>query len=198
MSGSKYAILERIRQRKPTLVDLPDTRDLQSHIQDAESVFKSTLELIGADWAYLAELQNPVEWLENRYGKESRIVCLDSDFGPGNLEVSQDTPLEVLNAIEVAVIPGKLGVAENGGVWLDDSMLPHRILPFIAQHLVLTLYTAQLVPDLHEAYRRISVAETGFGVFIAGPSKTADIEQSLVKGAQGPRTTVVVLKDAIP
>ena len=190
--------MDRIRRRKPALVDLPDTRGLKSHIADAEAVFKATLELIGGDWADFTSIGNPEKWLETRYGNSGHIVCLDSDYGPGTLEIGPDTPLEVLNTIEVAVIPGKLGVAENGGVWLDDALLPHRILPFIAQHLVLTLSVAQLVPDLHEAYRRISVAETGFGIFIAGPSKTADIEQSLVKGAQGPRTAMIVLKPAIP
>ena len=198
MSRSKDQILDRIRRRKPALVDLPDTRGLKSPIADTEAVFKATLELIGGDWADSTSIGNPEKWLETRYGKNVRTVCLDRAFGPGNLEIGPHTPLEILNTIEVAVIPGKLGVAENGGVWLDDTLLPHRILPFIAQHLVLTLSADQLVPDLHEAYRRISVAETGFGVLIAGPSKTADIEQSLVKGAQGPRTAMVVVKHTIP
>lgn len=198
MSSPKEEILHRIRRNKPALIALPDTHGLQSHIQETLAVFKATLELIGADWVDFAAIPNPSEWLKTRYGQTSGIVCLDHDFGHGNMQISATTPLEVLNTIEVAVIPGKLGVAENGGVWIDDTSFPHRILPFIAQHLVLTLSTDQLVADLHEAYRRISIAETGFGVFVAGPSKTADIEQSLVKGAQGPRTTIVVLKETKP
>jgi L-lactate dehydrogenase complex protein LldG len=42
---------------------------------------------------------------------------------------------------------------------------------------------ADIVPTMHEAYRQINIAEEGWGAFIAGPSKTADIEQSLVIGA---------------
>ena len=194
MSRSRAFILDRIRKRKPPLVDLPDTFHLKSHIADPQTVFKVTLEQIGGDWIDFTTISNPEEWLETRFHKNGRMVCLDSDFGPGNLVIDTNTPLEVMNTIEVAVIPGMLCVAENGGVWLDDSLLPQRILPFIAQHLVLTLHYNQIVSDLHEAYRRIEIAATGFGIFIAGPSKTADIEQSLVKGAQGPRTATIVLK----
>ena len=46
---------------------------------------------------------------------------------------------------------------------------------------------------MHEAYERLSSFDEGYGVFISGPSKTADIEQSLVIGAQGPLSTTVFL-----
>lgn len=194
MSSAKERILERIHRNKPALRILPETAGLHSPILDTEAVFLETLKFIGAEAAELFAIDDPQEWMEARFGRNIPIVCLDPDLGAGNLTIGPETPLDILNTIEVAVIPGKLGVAENGAVWLDDSLLPHRILPFIAQHLVLTLERKDLVPDMHEAYRRISVAETGFGIFIAGPSKTADIEQALVKGAQGPRTATVVLK----
>lgn len=102
------------------------------------------------------------------------------------------SPIE-LEQVDVAVIRGKLGVAENGAVWLTESACRHRILPFITQHLVLLIPETTIVPTLHDAYRKIRINDEGFGIFIAGPSKTADIEQALVIGAQGARSLTIML-----
>ena len=68
-----------------------------------------------------------------------------------------------------------------------------RILPFICEQLIFVLERSALVTNMGEAYQKINSFKTGFGVFIAGPSKTADIEQSLVIGAHGPKQSVVIL-----
>jgi L-lactate dehydrogenase complex protein LldG len=101
-----------------------------------------------------------------------------------------------LDGLDLAVVPGAFGVAENGAVWVDAGALPERALLWLAEHLVLVVHADALVADLHEAYARLRFDGPGFGVFVAGPSKTADIEQALVIGAQGPRSTTVVLAGA--
>ena len=90
---------------------------------------------------------------------------------------------------------GHFGVAETGAIWLDDDDLPHRILPFITPHLILKLNSNDMVADMREAYNRLSTEVFGFGVFICWPSKTEDIEQSLVYGAHGAKTLTIVLFD---
>jgi L-lactate dehydrogenase complex protein LldG len=97
----------------------------------------------------------------------------------------------------VLVCEGKWGVAENGAIWLPESALGHRAAPFITQHLVVVLDVQQIVWNMHEAYSRVQVDAEGFGVFVAGPSKTADIEQALVIGAHGPRSLTVFLIDRV-
>lgn len=100
-----------------------------------------------------------------------------------------------LLAFRSFLVQGKVGVAESGAVWVDEQAMHIRLLPFACEHLYIVLSEADLVYDLEEAYKRIGTAMTGYGVFIAGPSKTADIEQSLVIGAHGPlRLTVLVEK----
>lgn len=97
--------------------------------------------------------------------------------------------------IELAVIGSELAVAENGAVWLTEQQMGQRIIPYICQHLAVVVTAATIVPTLHEAYRHIGVGQYGFGAFIGGPSKTADIEQALVMGAHGPITmTVFILR----
>jgi L-lactate dehydrogenase complex protein LldG len=71
----------------------------------------------------------------------------------------------------------------------------HRAIYFIVQHLALVLPADQLVDNMHQAYDRATVGSSSLGLFLSGPSKTADIEQSLVIGAHGPRSLSVVLVD---
>ena len=98
-----------------------------------------------------------------------------------------------LASVNLAVIEGQWAVAENGAIWVDEQHLPHRALPMITQYLAIVIRQSSIVPNMHDAYERIQVNRTGFGTFIAGPSKTADIEQSLVIGAHGARSLVVYI-----
>jgi len=98
-----------------------------------------------------------------------------------------------LESLEVAILDGQFGVAENGAIWLEDSQLGLRALPFATEHLVIVLDRNRLEDTMHQGYDKIAAAQSGFGLFLAGPSKTADIEQSLVIGAQGAKSLRVVL-----
>jgi L-lactate dehydrogenase complex protein LldG len=87
-------------------------------------------------------------------------------------------------------------VAENGSIWVTDRAVRHRALFFIVQHLALVIPAHSIVHNMHQAYDRLELGGAEFGVFIAGPSKTADIEQSLVIGAHGPRSLTVFCVDS--
>jgi L-lactate dehydrogenase complex protein LldG len=99
--------------------------------------------------------------------------------------------------LDVLIAPAEFGVAESGAVWLGEQVAPVRAGLFLTQHLVLVLARENLVPQLHHAYERLGAAagRTGYGCFLCGPSKTADIEQALVVGAHGPRSLVIVLRE---
>ena len=110
-----------------------------------------------------------------------------------------------LESVDFAILSGHFGVAENGAIWVTDRGLRHRVIYFITQHLSLVIQADQIVHNMHQAYEKLiegdganyggPVGKRAFGTFISGPSKTADIEQSLVIGAHGPRSlTVFCLK----
>ncbi|WP_439489838.1 LutC/YkgG family protein [Algoriphagus sp.] len=95
--------------------------------------------------------------------------------------------------LDLAIIEGQVASAENAAIWLDESNLALRALPFITAHLVIVIQKENIVGNMHDAYKQIADSKSGFGVFIAGPSKTADIEQSLVVGAHGAMSLRVVI-----
>ena len=126
-------------------------------------------------------------------GPRRDVVSCVPGHAVSTLTIGPDAPRERLDRIGLAVVPARFGVAENGAVWVDERDLPHRAVPFIAERLAVVLPRREIVADLHAAYRRLRPPLPGYGVFIAGPSKTADIEQALVVGAQGPKSLVVLL-----
>jgi L-lactate dehydrogenase complex protein LldG len=121
-----------------------------------------------------------------------KVISLSSQFAELSTSNLPEDPHE-LNDVGLTILDGQFGVAENGVIWLEDNELGLRALPFITEHLVIVLNENSLVETMHQAYDRIGSASSGFGVFIAGPSKTADIEQSLVIGAHGAKSLRVVL-----
>lgn len=98
-----------------------------------------------------------------------------------------------LEDVDLAIIPAHFGVAENGAMWVTESLVKYRVLPFITQQLAIVVNRKDIVYNMHQAYQRIAGTKYDFGVFIAGPSKTADIEQSLVLGAHGPKGLTLFL-----
>ena len=99
-----------------------------------------------------------------------------------------------LNGTDVGIIRGQFGVAENACVWIPQTM-KEKAVCFISENLVILLPKSQIVNNMHEAYKRIKFDEIydGYGTFISGPSKTADIAQVLVMGAQAARSATVLL-----
>ena len=97
-----------------------------------------------------------------------------------------------LNGTDVGIIRGLFGVAENGCIWVPQQM-KEKAVCFISENLVILLPKSQIVHNMHEAYRRIEFNDYGYGTFISGPSKTADIAQVLVMGAQAARSVTILL-----
>ena len=110
--------------------------------------------------------------------------------------INPDTVAEAqdLNGTDVGVVYGQIGVAENGCVWIPQDM-KEKAVCFISEYLVIVLPKSGIVNNMHEAYDRICMPETGLGTFISGSSKTADIEQALVMGAQAARGVTVVIRE---
>lgn len=183
--GSREAILAKIKANKPELLELPKVDPtLFDEGKDLLKEFTKKVEVVGGNVFSASSNQDIVGQVQSLYpDTKNNFSQLDGTpyFNTLNLEEIKN-PKE-LEDLDVLIIESKLAVAENGSVWLEDINIPMRVLPFITKHLVLVVKKENIVPYMHQAFEIIT--KTDYGVFISGPSKTADIEQSLVIGAHG-------------
>ena len=189
--SSREKILNAIAINQPELTALPVIdKNALIRYKDAYAQFKSVLESIGGKVELIQNITELKEQLITDKASGNFVVNAVADLGELDNQVASFTASDLEKA-ERAYIKGTLGVAENGAVWIYESQIINRLLPFICQHLILVIDKKDIVPTMHHAYDSIDVAQEGFGVFIAGPSKTADIEQSLVIGAHGARSATI-------
>lgn len=193
--SSRAQILSQIKNSKPDLVPLPILDvDLFKKGLNLKSEFVSLVEAVGGSVFYASSLSSLSKKIAELYPKAKErfsSVALSKKFNtirPEELWYPHE-----LSSLDVLVLEGAFGVAENGAVWLSEDKIPMRVMPFITKHLILILKEKNLVENMHDAYERIKEDNSGYGLFVSGPSKTADIEQSLVIGAQGAMSLHVVL-----
>lgn len=193
--SAREKILNGIAINQPELVALP-VMDMNVIISypDVFEQFKMMLQSSGGKVELVSNISVLKERLIADKASGNFVINAIANLGQLDSQVASFTASE-LEKVERAYIKGTIGVAENGAIWIYESQMINRLLPFICQHLILVIDKKNIVPTMHQAYHSIEVAKEGFGAFIAGPSKTADIEQSLVIGAHGARSaTIYVLE----
>jgi L-lactate dehydrogenase complex protein LldG len=196
--NSRRAILDSLRSRNVAPCELPELDpERLVRYDDPLDQFRRIAEAVGAR---VHRVESPAAVTEvlgglPHFAEARRIASLVPGI-LGTLDVSLFEDPHALSELDWTIAPGQFAVAENGAIWVDGASLPHRVAPFITQHLALVVPAGEIVPHMHAAYARLErPEEPQFGVFVAGPSKTADIEQSLVLGAHGCRTLEVFLCD---
>jgi len=196
-SGSRSQILARIRQQQLAAEPLPSEPAVGITFADRERQFADTLQMVGGEAVFLSPGESLVDTVRQLdcLNSAQQVVCTVPGLAVGNLDLALVESPHDLAGVDVAVIAGQFAVAENAAVWVSGQGLRHRVVAFLTQRLVLVVPRSQIVHNMHEAYARLRFDQPGYGVFVSGPSKTADIEQSLVIGAHGSRSLTVVFCD---
>jgi L-lactate dehydrogenase complex protein LldG len=185
--AAREEILAALRRNAPPLAPAPALDELGVVFTDPVAELARSVAAVGGmlvRGASVADAVIPVA---------RRVITLVTGAGVSTVDLDDVDDPHALADLDLAVLPGELAVAENGAVWVESHRLGQRAVFVIAEHLVLVVAAADVVSNLHQAYARLEGRRRGHGVFISGPSKTADIEQALVVGAQGARTCTVVV-----
>lgn len=192
---SRELILNKIKKINQTPAnDLPSYDNFGITYENKYTQFSSMINTVGGK-SFLSSKEELDSLILSLYKDEKNIVSNVEECSLGNFNSNDINDPHDLKDVDLAIVKGEFAIAENGAVWVKNQNNKHRALYFIAQHIVLVVKKDQLVNNMHEAYRKISFEEGRYGVFISGPSKTADIEQALVIGAHGPKTGYVIFID---
>jgi len=119
--------------------------------------------------------------------------------GDGALLVPYDRPVEemkerLFDEVDAGFTTTRGGIAETGGLILWPSPEEPRLLSLVPPVHLALLYTDEIYDTFWQALRSQGWAGgmPPNALLVSGPSKTADIEQTLAYGVHGPRRLIVV------
>ena len=193
--SSKEDILKKYRSNIREQFDMPDLSDIQAvTYPDPLLQFINMTKSVGGNAIEVEECRDVNKLIRELFPDAVEIASNlpGITIATRNPDIVDDA--NDLNGTDVGIIRGEFGVAENGCVWIPQQM-KEKAVCFISENLVILLPKSQIVNNMYEAYRRIKFNDYGYGTFISGPSKTADIAQVLVMGAQAARSATVLLID---
>jgi len=193
--SAREEILKTIRRHLPEASPLPSHDGPWIEYPDPIAQFSAVLEMIGGQCFPVRDIAAVNQVLESLplWNSAEKRLSLIPGVGESNVEWDTIQNPHDLEDVDFAILPAEFAVAENAAVWVTDRALRHRVIYFLCEHLAVVVPRSEVLSNLNQAYQRLSFTEPRFGAFIAGPSKTADIEQSLVIGAHGPRSMTVFL-----
>lgn len=191
--SSRENILSAIKKNQPPSTEPPSLSLPEPDQPNLVQQFIRTLGGIGGTAIEVADWTEINGYLNDQFPEGKRRVNRVKELGNVDTVIDFDQNPRGFENVTLSVLNGHFAVAENGAVWVTDDQMGDRALPFICEHLAVVISIHEIVPTMHQAYDRMGNASYNFGTFIAGPSKTADIEQSLVLGAHGPKSLTVFL-----
>ena len=205
--SSKEDILKKYRANVREKFDMPDLSDIRGiTYADPLLQFMNMTKSVGGNAIEVDKGADVNALIRELYPDAKEIASNLPEISIATRNPDEVGRARDLNGTDVGVVRGCFGVAENACVWIPQQM-KEKAVCFLSENLVILLDKKQIVNNMHEAYARLSNAsgttagdtelfnEYGYGTFISGPSKTADIAQVLVMGAQAARSATVLLLD---
>jgi L-lactate dehydrogenase complex protein LldG len=191
--SSRADILAAIRANRPKLdrplppVPLFDADAPASLL----AVFKASLARMGGIFLDPPQSGDPLAPVREKIAN-AKTVCSTVPELEGNRDIGAVRMPRALADVDFAIVRASFAVAETGSVLLSDADLHMNAVGYLAQHLIVLLDPADILLNLHHAYRRAEFRDRKYACFHTGPSATADIEGVLIHGAQGVRSLSVL------
>jgi len=206
ISPARENILKKIRQAlsQPVPVPFPQSEGnnslFQPSVQELEVEFAENFAKLQGRFSYCAdenELANQLFTLVESRGWE-KIFCKEPDF-KFKLSINGFTNFEwpQIDSCEAAITGCEALIARTGSIIMSTGQNSGRTTSVYAPIHICIAYTSQLVYDIKDGLQIIKdkyKEKTPSLITLAtGPSRTADIEKTLVVGVHGPKEVFVFL-----
>ncbi len=189
--SSRDEILARVRRNQPAAQPLPPLPSFDREIKAPLATFKANLLRMGGKFVEAPAAGGLTAAVRGLF-PAAKVICSATPEVAGNRPIEAVQSPAELHDVDVGVVRAAYGVVETGSLWLTNREFRVEALGFLSQHLVVLLDPSMLVATMHDAYRRRADFAAAYGVFMTGPSATADIEGVLIHGAQGIRSLTVI------
>lgn len=193
---SRNKILNTIRSNTATIEKITHPGVYRTNGITQNWVYAEQIKKVGGFIYSFNEGLEAIQNLIDQFGAMTSIYSYkETDFIKSNTALSFQTPPHQCKDLDILMIKAELAVIENGAIWVTEPIEFPRSALFLTQHLIVVVDPSTMVNDMHAAYQKINTLTSNFGVFISGPSKTADVEQCLVIGAHGPRSLTILIEE---
>jgi len=183
----------------------PDIDFYQEHDESLEVAFAEAFTAVAGKFVYCEsrqELQENLKIVLQSLNKEF-VYCFDEKLGTLMKEAGLDyikDPEDFLKA-EIGITACEYLIARLGSIMVSSAQTSGRRLNVFPETHIIIADTGQLVGDLKDALQKIREKYEGklpsMISVITGPSRTADIEKTLVMGAHGPRSLYLFLVEGL-
>lgn len=194
----RKALLEKKDNPYPNLEDTPLYEDYKDHI---DLLFAEQLTAVAGNFVFCEDdiqlVENLLHLAEEKNWR--KIYCWETEIQSllSKYEFPHyTTDTDFFNA-DVGITTCEALIARNGSVLVSNGNQSGRRLSIYPHVHIVIAFTSQLVLDLKDAFKLLKVKypekNPTMIVNITGPSRTADIEKTLVLGAHGPKELYVFL-----
>jgi L-lactate dehydrogenase complex protein LldG len=189
--ATREDILTAIRGGRPPSRELPQIPDFHRPADDLTGLFAAALARLDGN-TITQPPDDLQQWLTHTFPDANRVYSTVPEAA-GTITPAELADWAAPADIDVTIVRTPLGIAETGSILVTEKELGVNTIATLAQHLVVLLDPAELVDNIHTAYRHRSFQDAAYAVLLSGPSGSADIGGITVHPAQGVTTLTVVL-----
>ncbi|MFT5122355.1 MAG: L-lactate dehydrogenase complex protein LldG [Kiritimatiellia bacterium] len=191
---SRDKILAAVRAALPPAQELPDLLDFGVHYDDPISQFITIAEAIAATVKSVPSRSEIAGVVGDFLPEAQSVLSQVPEVATRQFERDVNQAPHAYRDLDLIIVDGVIPVAENAAIWVPDTQYDNHAAMVLTQHQVIVVHASTMVHNMHQAYAQVAAGDVPrFGFFLSGPTKTADIEQSLVIGAQGTRSVLIIL-----